>query len=268
MSKSTAEFRKANSDQPQNRNATPTSQPAINPPPHRRILDSIGLLVGGLLIIVPPWWFGSVETTAQSAIYALAFVGLIAAWVSIVFAKNKATAFPIVSLPVMLGILLAIAQLIPLPATIGRMVSPHHRELYVANAIDTIDHDETQNSARFPSTMNPDGTFFQLRLLILALGCLLIGAQFFRIKSFVLWLPIIGTVNGVALALFSMAQQMTFNGKLYWVVELTQGGTPFGPYVNRNNASGYLLLCFADACRLPSKRKDGPARSLETTTSG
>ena len=44
------------------------------------------------------------------------------------------------------------------------------------------------------------------------------------------------------LSVFALIQHFTFNGKLYWVRELTLGGTPFGPFVNRNHYAGYMEL--------------------------
>ena len=52
---------------------------------------------------------------------------------------------------------------------------------------------------------------------------------------------------GVAVGFFGIVQNLSWNGKIYWVVELTQGGMPFGPFVNKNNAGGFLLACFSAA---------------------
>ena len=45
-------------------------------------------------------------------------------------------------------------------------------------------------------------------------------------------------------------QKVSWNEKLYWTYELTQGGQPFASYVNRNSAAGYLNLCLAGAVGL------------------
>jgi O-antigen ligase len=45
-----------------------------------------------------------------------------------------------------------------------------------------------------------------------------------------------------AVGLFGIIQYFTFNGKLYWFRELTVGGNPFGPYVNRNHFAGFIEL--------------------------
>ncbi|MCL5023287.1 MAG: O-antigen ligase family protein [Nitrospirae bacterium] len=47
-------------------------------------------------------------------------------------------------------------------------------------------------------------------------------------------------VFGFSLALFGVIQHATWNGKIYWFRELTQGGTPFGPFVNRNHFAGFI----------------------------
>lgn len=47
---------------------------------------------------------------------------------------------------------------------------------------------------------------------------------------------------GFILAIFSIVQKATFNGKIYWFRELTIGGTPFGPFVNRNHYAGLINM--------------------------
>jgi O-antigen ligase len=55
-------------------------------------------------------------------------------------------------------------------------------------------------------------------------------------------------IFGASLALFAIAQKLTWNGKLYWVRPL-RDGAPFGPFVNYNHYAGLMEmifpLCFA-----------------------
>ncbi|MBF0217419.1 MAG: O-antigen ligase family protein [Candidatus Omnitrophica bacterium] len=53
-------------------------------------------------------------------------------------------------------------------------------------------------------------------------------------------------VNGVILAgfftaLFGMVQALSWNGKIYWLLE-KQGGV-FGPFINNNNYAGFIEMC-------------------------
>lgn len=59
-----------------------------------------------------------------------------------------------------------------------------------------------------------------------------------QLKSFVWFLVIFGFL----ISLFGIIQHFTFNGKLYWSVPLLSGGTPFGPYVNRDDFAGLVEL--------------------------
>ena len=47
-------------------------------------------------------------------------------------------------------------------------------------------------------------------------------------------------VFGFALALFGIIQHAAWNGRIYWFRELSQGGSPFGPFVNRNHFAGFV----------------------------
>jgi O-antigen ligase len=47
---------------------------------------------------------------------------------------------------------------------------------------------------------------------------------------------------GFVVSLFGIIQHFTSEGKIYWFRELTAGGSPFGPYVNRNHFAGFVEL--------------------------
>ena len=54
-------------------------------------------------------------------------------------------------------------------------------------------------------------------------------------------------VVGVAVAFVGVLQSLAGNGKVLWSYELLYGGVPFGPFVNKNNAAGFLVACGAGA---------------------
>lgn len=47
-------------------------------------------------------------------------------------------------------------------------------------------------------------------------------------------------IFGFALAVFGLIQKASWNGKIYWFRELTMGGSPFGPFVNKNHFAGFI----------------------------
>ncbi|HYP27615.1 MAG TPA: O-antigen ligase family protein [Blastocatellia bacterium] len=77
--------------------------------------------------------------------------------------------------------------------------------------------------------------FFMLLLFVAASNCLESRARLMVFSNFVV-------AFGLALAVFALIQHFTWNGNIYWVRPNTQGGTPFGPFVNRNHFAGYMEM--------------------------
>ena len=50
------------------------------------------------------------------------------------------------------------------------------------------------------------------------------------------------TLFGFTLAVFAIAQDLTSNGKIYWVRALHNGGSIFGPYVNHDHYAGLMEM--------------------------
>lgn len=79
-----------------------------------------------------------------------------------------------------------------------------------------------------------------------------------RLKRLAMLLVVFGSV----LALFAIVQDLTSNGKLYWLREPRFGGAIYGPYVNRNHYAGLMELLAPLAVALYFTRRKREARSL------
>jgi len=94
----------------------------------------------------------------------------------------------------------------------------------------------------FRTTASSYNTRIELMLLTATLLFLFLCVQVFQTlqdwRIFV-WF---GMGFGFLVSVFGILQHLTFNGKLYWVRELTYGAIPFGPYVNRNHFAGLMEL--------------------------
>lgn len=93
----------------------------------------------------------------------------------------------------------------------------------------------------------PAATRERVSVLILAVGVFYCACHIFRHGHFAAWLMGAVAVNGVLITLLGLAQTISEADKVYWSYELVNGGQPFGPFVNGNNAGGYLIMCFAAA---------------------
>ncbi len=202
-------------------------------------------------IVVSPWLFGGVQYQAKFWIAAATLAGLGFWWFETAVNQKSSQVFPYIGVLLGLGILIGLLQLLPLPEfMLGRQT-----ELYARYATDAsnVNNPEVLKAIPVRMTMSPEGTWYTIQLLFIAFAGLLLGCRFFRTQNHLTLLLSVCTFNGAAIAFFGLIQKMTFDPKhpkLFWSIDLTNGGVPFGPYVNRNNCAGYLLMCLAAAIGL------------------
>jgi O-antigen ligase len=81
-------------------------------------------------------------------------------------------------------------------------------------------------------------------LLKLSAYCILffLAAQAFRERADLTKLAWFLVLLGFGVSLIGIIQHFTAEGKIYWFRQLTAGGDPFGPYVNRNHFAGFVEL--------------------------
>lgn len=194
-------------------------------------------------ILVTPWLFGGYYFSAKFLVAVLMLIGLGVLWFEAALSERKSLILPWLLLPMMIGICIVLFQMVPLSAPVDGLLG-RQRELYTFLG----GSDQTPASI----SMNAAATWDQLGMLMIALAGVCLGARYFRTAGHAKLLLATGAFNGVAISLFGMVQSLTngSNGTIYWVVRLLRGGQPFGPYVNRNSAAGYLLICLGCAVGL------------------
>jgi len=94
----------------------------------------------------------------------------------------------------------------------------------------------------FRGTASPYDTRSELQLLTAFALLLFLATQAFRTTDDWRLFAWFIMSFGFLVAVFGILQQLTFNGKLYWLREMRYGGIPFGPYVNRNHFTGFAEL--------------------------
>lgn len=203
---------------------------------------AVGLLTAA--VVLSPWAFGSVHAVSQVALLAVVMaagaVSLLSRW---------APPLPWLAIPLLLGFGLAIAQLAPLSEDLLGTVAPKSLELQ-RHLFEPATPEAGPAAAKRPISLYPAAGRHQLCLLLLATLAFLVAARSFTTGSLGLALAIAIAANGAALVLFGLVQRLTWNQQLYWSVPLSGGGYPFGPFVNRNNAGGFLNLCLAGGVAL------------------
>lgn len=93
-----------------------------------------------------------------------------------------------------------------------------------------------------PTSLYPRGTRGALVLgsAYVALFALVVSTV--RTESEIRRLTLALIVTGFGVALFAILQKYAWNGKIYWLRTVAAGGSPTGPFVNRNHFAGYMEM--------------------------
>jgi len=227
-----------------------------------------------LAAIVAAWRFGGVRACDQQWVCLLLVVGMITYLAGLWLRPGASGWVPHAAWPLVAAVLLGGLQLVRLPAETLKWLSPQayrwrstleqsalsmqtklaqHKPSYApqntaAAALAGSEAPQVPGAARrWPVSLSPASTRVALALLLMGLSALVAGALLFGSSPAGLWLCGVLAANGAALAFFGLVQRLAWNGKLFWQVPLSHGGAPFGPFVNRNNAGGYLSVCLGAA---------------------
>ena len=195
-----------------------------------------------LAIVLSPWAFGAVRPWAQQWIAVAMLVGLGFWWFETSLNQKNKQYFPYIFFPVFFGLMIGILQLWELPSSLA--------SLFLGRQVEIFKEFGSDLSLSPTISVSHAGTKKFLNILTLGVAALLLGGRYFKTIFEVKLLLTIVTINGFLLSVFGIVQRLTSDRyHIYWSIELS-AGNPFGPYVNRNNAAGYLLICLACAIGL------------------
>lgn len=166
--------------------------------------------------------------------------------------------------------LLAAFQLLPLPTSVLRVLSPNTVETNVrlrpevGERLPGEDGPDVPRPAAFPLSLSPPDTrdvfaqLFALTLLYAAARSNLAGPGPLRRLAWAC------AVNGALLCLLGIAQRLSASPShmVYW--SLPTPGAVFGPFVNRNHLPDYVNVCLGLGCALLARHvRGGPAELLQ-----
>jgi O-antigen ligase/Tfp pilus assembly protein PilF len=182
--------------------------------------------------------FGAVESWSLAIMETTSFLAL----ALFLYHASKSRDVRIHRVPGMLPLILLLGymlvQVIPLPSGVVGIISPDKYALMK----ESVRTDGPLSWAAL--TLNKKATleeFFRLTAyasFYFLTVQLLSGREYF--KRTVLAVVIFASV----FSFFAVLQHILPNDKIYWIRALTRGGTPFGPYVNRNHYAGLMGMVF------------------------
>lgn len=225
------------------------------PPLAYRLANGLAQGVLLLLVLVTPWCFGGVYASTQ--VYCQAGIALaLVVWVCLLPGRQYGNdSLPLCLAPLLLALAIPAIQLIPLGEGTLALLSPRaaslRKELQVPPAANValpttvVDKEVLQGSTlptAAPLSMYPAGTRRRAALLSMAVAAFALGFRFFRRREPLLLLLAATTACGAALAFYGILQKLSSSRMIYGIYPLLDGGNPFGPYINRNNAAGFLNI--------------------------
>lgn len=134
--------------------------------------------------------------------------------------------------PLIFLLFLSIFQILPLPLNIIKVLSPQAYKIYTAST-DNVYH---------TLSLHPHSTILEIIRLFTCIIAFFLTIQLFSRERELIRLVKAMMIIGTFLALIGIFQMIFWNGKLLWIRELRHGGTPFGPYVNRNHFAGLMEM--------------------------
>ncbi len=206
------------------------------------------------LVIFTPLAFGTVQPWSTAIMEIAAFILFFLYLIKKVLENRVAFSFAltsqrepsrqgrfllIFSILIFLWSVLVLFQMLPVPASLLRLVSPASLATY-------RDFANSPAGAFHPVSLNPDATrqeFFRF---------LSYGMIFFIIITHYRTQPQLNTlikallVMGGFLVIFALVQKATWNGRIFWIYpvdeSISSGGGIWGPYINRDHFAGYLEM--------------------------
>jgi O-antigen ligase/Tfp pilus assembly protein PilF len=196
------------------------------------------------VLIFSPLAFGTVERWSLTIMETLSLLA-----VGLLIMNNirrKASFFYDVpgTVPLMLFLSYMLVQLVPLPPGLLLLVSPGTYAVY---------HDTVWTTGPLtwlPLSLNRKATLSEFFRIASYAAFYVLTVQLLVKKDLLKRTVVLIIVFVSALSFFGIVQHFLSNNKIFWIRELTQGGVPFGPYVNRNHYAGLVGMIFPLALSL------------------
>ena len=207
-----------------------------------------------IAVFTTPWFIGGNWPFSRFILAAAGAAGLFAIFVTLLSQfsnkKGEKNVFPIIWLVLLAGWLFTAFQASNASSWLQQAVGAANPAVSIYQTTDESSAQKAEistASTKRPVSIYPAATREKLVDLTFAIGIFLIATVVLNQPKRLMPVLIALAVSGVAISFVGILQKLSFNGKVLWQYELIGGGGPFGPFVNGNNAAGFLLIGFSAA---------------------
>lgn len=214
------------------------------------------------LLFLAPLLFGTVEPWSL-ALMETTCISLFAVWIVGAIRKGEGRLSyvkPPLLLPIGIIFALSVMQVLPLPPSLLKLISPQTYKVYLDSAI------YQDNPGWRTISLYPHATILEIVRLFAYLCIYILTFQVLHDRESVGRMVMVVLVIGVFIALTGIFQIVSWNRKVLWLREF-RSGFPFGAYFNRNHFAGLMEMAIPVSIGmgiylLPSVRKGQGLRSL------
>ncbi|MBI5640004.1 MAG: O-antigen ligase family protein [Nitrospirae bacterium] len=189
------------------------------------------------LLIFSPLAFGTVEAWSLAVMETLSIFGL---FLSLRSGRGRETGIYEVPgiVPLLCLWVYCLFQVLPLPAAVVKLLSPATFRLY-AGTVGTLEPAHWISLSIYKKE-----TLRELLRLSSYIAFYILTIQVLSKKEPLKKAVTILIIFSSSLSFLGIMQYLFYNKKIFWLRELTLGGTPFGPFVNRNHYAGFVGMVF------------------------
>jgi O-antigen ligase/Tfp pilus assembly protein PilF len=193
-------------------------------------------------LLFSPMAFGTVETWSCLIMEII----ICASALFLYFSTKQKTFYQVPGiLPLILVLAFILLQIIPLPGNLVKILSPATFDIY-HNSSGLIGPIEW-----LPISLNPRATMMELLrlsayVLFYITAVQLLANRIFlkRTVAVVAWFAALLSIVVIIEFITKSLNYPLPHGKILWIRQLSHGGSPVGPYVNRNHYAGLMEMIF------------------------
>ncbi len=199
-----------------------------------------------LLLAFMPLAFGAVQAWSELVVIAGAAALSLLLCLKLIVRRDARFVWTWAYIPIVLFLLLAVIQLIPLPSSVVSLISPNTVETKAELLADLPDADELLASTTL--SFYPLATKHDLRIILAIAAVFVVVVNIYRSPQQIRRLLTAIVIIGGGIAILTLLHKLTGAEKIYWFVE--SQSKPSGPFVNYNNYSQFANLSIGAALGL------------------
>ncbi len=222
-------------------------------------LRSVSLLIASVTVAMTPWFLGGAIPHARLCLQLGAITSSAISVLALLIDRKPQSGFPAISLPIIGLALIGAFQLQPrfthVATQMKHAVVPNSAE-FLPSELNAATHPQTSSPAETRRTVS--------QLLSLAMLAFVVHESI-RTSGHLAFTLAVLTTSGVAMAALALSQQFGSSEVVVgndWKISDT---TPFGCFVNPNNAAGWFAVCLGGSlflCGAASFRTDDSASAI------